>query len=291
MTNKDLTPDDQPTTPITPEAPATAPAAGGQPAQAMHSGAAPVAPDAAPGGAASSYAPTPLTPKRRGRTALIAGGAVLGAAVLVGGGIALGAALSDDDDDDAREASFVADDGRGGEAGNGAGGDSDGSGSNGSSSNGTGSNGTGTGSNGGTTDSMGAASADDLIAVADAASGVASGSVISIDANRDGSWDVQLVGDDGTETEVLVDASGNASVRETDAADGDDTAPQNVLDAATLRTMVDAALAEAEGRIIDIDADDDGRSPFDVSVLQSDRRVVDITLDLDGSVVRTEVDD
>ncbi len=279
MTNKDFTPDDQPTTPITPDAPATAPAAGGQPAQAMHSGAAPVAPDAAPGGAASSYAPTPLTPKRRGRTALIAGGAVLGAAVLVGGGIALGAALSDDDDDDAREASFVTDDGQGGEAG----GNQNGTG--------TGSNGTGTGSNGGSTDSMGAASADDLIAVAEAASGVADGAVISIDANRDGSWDVQLVGDDGTETEVLVDASGNASVRETDAADGDDTAPQNVLDAATLRTMVDAALTEAEGRIIDIDADDDGRSPFDVSVLQSDRRVVDITLDLDGSVVRTEVDD
>lgn len=72
-----------------------------------------------------------------------------------------------------------------------------------------------------------------LDGIAKAAQGVADGEPTAIDANRDGSWDVTLTGAD---------------------------APQNVLDTATLQAMVDAALAEQPGRIIDIDADDDNRS-------------------------------
>ena len=80
-------------------------------------------------------------------------------------------------------------------------------------------------------------------------------------------------------------------MRETEGPDADDRAPQNVLDTATLQAMVDAALAEQPGRIIDIDADDDNRSPFDVSILTGDRQIVEVTLDASGTVLKTELDD
>lgn len=264
MTNSDSTPgtpgtpDDQPTTPISPAA-----------------SAAPAPAPEVPAPETPAPAPAART-KRRGRTALIAGGAVLGAAVLIGGGIAIGAAISDDDDD-ADDFAFVA-----------GGGDDratelvEGSQSQSNSS-------TSPDAAAGDGGTVGAASADELIAIADAASGVAEGAVVSIDANRDGSWDVQLIAADGTERDVRVAADGTAVLRETDADDND--APSNVLDAQTLRTLVEAALGTADGRIIDIDADDDGRSPFDVTVLQADRQIVEITLDVDGSVLRTELDD
>ena len=68
-------------------------------------------------------------------------------------------------------------------------------------------------------------------------------------------------------------------------------AEQRILDAQTLDTMVAAALGEVDGRIIDIDADDDNRSPFDISILTADRQIVEITLDGSGAVIGTEIDD
>ncbi|KAA9089185.1 hypothetical protein [Microbacterium radiodurans] len=215
-------------------------------------------------------------PKRRGRLALIAGGAVLGAALLAGGGVAVGAAIADDDDDDDRASARVDD--RTGTTG--ATGATDAPGT--------------TGTTGTTASAWGAASADELDEVAQAASAVAEGQPVSIDANRDGSWDVTLRGADGGETEVRVAADGSAAVRETEAPDGDDTAPRNILDAATLRSIVDAALAEsaaAGGRVVDVDADDDSRSPFDVTILVADGRTVDVELDAAGAVLRTDLDD
>ncbi|WP_424448434.1 hypothetical protein [Microbacterium arborescens] len=269
----DRTPDDQPTTPLAPT---------GQPS-AEH---APVAPTpAAPTPAAStptdhaaaahtSTEHAPVSPRRRGRrTALLAGGAVVAAALLVGGGAAVGAAVADDDDeDDDRVASLSSSDDRADDA---TGSDRD----------------SAAGAGAGATDAYGAASLDDLTAVADAARAAAEGDIVSLDADRDGRWDVQLIAADGSETGVRVAADGTATVRETEAADADDAAAQNVLDAATLRTLVEAALAEADGRILDVDADDDPRSPFDVSVLTADRGVVDVTLDVDGTVLGTEIDD
>ncbi len=214
--------------------------------------------------------------KRRGRTALIAGGAALGALVLVGGGVAIGSALDDDDDrldgvavsqqgeadgtrvdDTDDDASDVDDD------------------------------------TAATTVSgeFGASDAAALDGIAKAAQGVADGEPTALDGNRDGSWDVTLTGADGSETEVLVGADGQAVVRETEGPDADDRAPQNVLDTATLQAMVDAALAEQPGRIIDVDADDDNRSPFDVSILTGDRQIVEVTLDASGTVLKTELDD
>lgn len=261
----DRTPDDQPTAPLAPSE---------QPS-AEH---APAAPTPA---ASTPTEHAPVTPRRRGRrTALFAGGAVVAAALLVGGGAAVGAAVADDDDeDDDRVASLSSSDDRVDDAtGSDRVDDATGSDRN-------------SAASAGATDAYGAASLDDLTAVADAARGAAEGDIVSLDADRDGTWDVQLIAADGSETGVRVAADGTATVRETEAADADDDAAQNVLDAATLRTLVEAALAEADGRIIDVDADDDPRSPFDVSVLTSDRGVVDVTLDIDGTVLGTEIDD
>lgn len=236
--------------------------------------------------------------KRRGRAALIAGGAALGALVLVGGGVAIGSAL--DGDDDRLEGVAVSQQGAADSAQD-----------------------TSTGTQSGADDSTGGTRADDdatdddrtdddtrddsaattatgefgatdaaeLDGIANAAQGVADGEPTSIDANRDGSWDVTLRGADGSETEVLVGADGQAVVRETEGPDDDDRAPANLLDAQTLATVVDAALAEQPGRVIDIDADDDNRSPFDVSILTGDRQIVEVTLDASGAVLKTELDD
>ncbi|MCO7202827.1 hypothetical protein NH287_04815 [Microbacterium sp. CnD16-F] len=225
--------------------------------------------------------------KRRGRTALIAGGAALGALVLVGGGVAIGSALDDDRLDGVAvsqqgEADGTQDPAAGtqGEADGTRVDDTDDDASDVVDSAATTASG-----------EFGASDAAALDGIAKAAQGVADGEPTAIDGNRDGSWDVTLTGADGSETEVLVGADGQAVVRETEGPDADDRAPQNVLDTATLQAMVDAALAEQPGRIIDVDADDDNRSPFDVSILTGDRQIVEVTLDASGTVLKTELDD
>lgn len=217
-------------------------------------------------------------PKRRGRSALVTGGAALGALLLIGGGVAAGSALADDRDD---QVDSVASSQRSDVA------------STGSTSTAEVSDDTRSDDDVPATASgdFGAASASDLSTIADAAKGVAKGAPTGIDANRDGSWDVSLTAADGAETEVLVRADGTAVVAEAEPAEAADRAPQNVLDAKTLSTMVDAALAERPGRVIDIDADDDNRSPFDVSILTGDRQIVEVTLDASGKVLATELDD
>ena len=211
--------------------------------------------------------PTSAAPKRRRtRGLLIAGGSVLAAALLAGGGIALGAELADEageltssasddrDDDDAREVEGSSDD------------------------------------TAGDLSNLGTDSADDLVAMVDAAAAVGEGEPVSIDLERDGGAEVTLEAEDGAETEVRVDAAGEASVISTEDADSDDTAPQNVLDADAIAAIVAAALAEADGRIVEIDAEDDGASLWDVTVLTAAGEFVHIDLDADFAVVSSSTD-
>lgn len=222
---------------------------------------------------------SPTAPVRekasRKRTLLIAGGAVLAAVVLAGGGAAIGAAVADDDDDDDRVAAGALDRDSEREAGARSG---------------------GAGSDGGQPSlpaDLGATSADELTTIVAAAAAQAEGVAVSIDARRDGSWEVQFEAEDGAETEVRVAEDGTASVVSTDAAEAGDTAPEGALDAVTIDAIVTAALAEAEGRIVDVDLDTDAdtRSPYDVSVLTADRGVIDIELDAAFAVVGTDIDD
>lgn len=272
--NPDQTPEstpDQPTVPLTPAQDASAhPAFDGRPA-APHS--APATASAAP---ASAPAPAPAKPGRK--RALLIGGSIAAAVVLVGGGVAVGAAIGDEfgDDDDRPSMSDGPrhdEDDRGPQGGDDQNDDR------------------GPQQGGGPVTGIGSDSADDLVEIADAARGAAEGDVTSIDAKRDGTWEVTLETAAGDETEVRVDADLATTVVSTDAADGDDTGPTLTLDDDTIRALVAAALDEAEGMITDLDVDDDGVSPYDASVLTSDNRSIDIDFDASFAVVGTDIDD
>ncbi|MFJ2367959.1 PepSY domain-containing protein [Microbacterium sp. NPDC087665] len=273
--NPDQTPEstpDQPTVPLTPaqDAPAqdaSAPTAcDGQPA----------APHNAP--ATASAAPASAAPTKPGRKrALLIGGGIAAAVVLVGGGVAVGAAIGDEfgDDDDRPSMSDGPrhDDDRGPQQGDDQNDDR------------------GPQQGGGPATGIGSDSADELVEIADAARGAAEGDVTSIDAKRDGAWEVTVETAAGDETEVRVDADLATTVVSTDAADGDDTGPTLTLDEDAIRALVAAALDEAEGMITDLDVDSDEVSPYDVSVLTSDNRSIDIDLDASFAVVGTDIDD
>lgn len=266
--NSDQTPEstpDAPTVPVTPTTDA-----------ATHASAAPQPEASAP---ATATAAPPSAPKGRKRALLIGGGA-LAAVLLAGGGVAVGAAIADemDDDDDRPGVS----DGPRHEEGDDRGNDDRGDDRRDDS---------GPQQGGGPVTGIGSASADEIVEIADAARGAADGEVTSIDAKRDGTWEVTLETASGDESEVRVDADLNATVIGTDTADGDDTGPALTLDEATIRSLVAAALDEAEGLITDLDVDDDNTSPYDVSVLTNDNRSIDIDLDSSFAVVGTDLDD
>ncbi|MGW9586269.1 PepSY domain-containing protein [Microbacterium sp. NPDC055455] len=224
--------------------------------------------------------PAPAAPKRRRtRGLLIAGGAVLTAAILAGGGIAIGSAIADEADDAGDAiASAVSDDG------------ADDATDDGSADDGSADDDASDDRASGDLSNLGTDSADDLVAMVEAASGAGEGEPVSIDLKRDGGAEVSLETENGTETEVRVDAAGETSVTSTEEADADDTAPQNVLDADAIAAIVDAALAEADGRIVEIEADDDSTSPWDVTVLTAGGEFIEIDLDAEFAVVATGAD-
>lgn len=257
---------DQPTVPVTP-----APDAAPQATPADSSAAQPAA-----------SAPSETKPGRK--RALLIGGGIAAAIVLAGGGVAVGAAIGDELGDDDRpgmsdgprhgDDDSTDDDRPGAPGGPGERRDDDGP-----------ADGRGPGSG------IGSDSADELIEIADAARGAADGEVTSIDAKRDGTWEVQLVTAAGDETEVRVDEQLTATVISTEKADGDDTGPTLSLDDETIRSLVAAALEEAEGLITDLDVDSDDVSPYDASVLTQDNRSIDIDFTAEFAVIGTDTDD
>lgn len=236
--------------------------------------------------------PEPTAAAKPGRTrALLIGGGIAAAVILTGGGIAVGAAIGDefgDDDDRSSVSDDAHHDGASGDRGDDHGGRGDDHGDQ----RGDRDDDARTGSNGGTAvTGIGTSSADELVAIADAARGTAEGDVTSIDAKRDGTWEVQLTTANGDETDVRVNADLGTSIVSTDAADGDDTGPALILDEATIRSLVTAALDEADGMITDLDVDSDDVSPYDASVLTTDNRSIDIDFDSAFAVVGTDIDD
>lgn len=275
MNDKTPTPDQTPestpdaqTVPVTPTPDAAATAAG--------SGQHPTFPAAEPVPAPGASAPKPGR-----KRALLIGGGIAAAVVLAGGGIAVGAAIGDEFGDDDRASMSDsprhddADDQ--GQRGDDRSDDRD-------------DRGNAPSNDRGPVTGIGSASADELIKIAAAARGAADGEVTSIDAKRDGTWEVQLTTSAGDETDVRVDSSLAASVISTDVADGDDTGPALTLDDQTIRALVSAALAEAEGMITDLDVDGDDVSPYDASVLTTDNRSIDIDFSADFAVVGTDID-
>ena len=208
----------------------------------------------------------PTKPTSGRRKLLVAGGAVVTALLLAGGGIAVGAALADegDDDSDAVSASTVSeqDDDDSHDA------DDDTASAD-----------------------LGTTSADELIEIVEAASSEADGTAVSIDAEPDGSWHVEFRAGSGDETEVRVAPDGTATVIATEAADADAAEPQGGLDAQTLKALVAAALGEVDGKVVDVEVDDDTTGPYDISVVTGDGRTVDLALDADMKVIATDTDD
>lgn len=223
-------------------------------------------------------APEPAQQKKAfpKRTALLVGGGVLAGALLVGGGIAIGGALDDDDDD--RDDRALAGASQSAPANDASPSASPSAGNSGSAQ--------------GATGTADPAELSEIIASASAfaASDGLGGEPTAIDAKRDGGWEVRFEAGNGDETEVYVGTDGALRIVETDPADGDDQGPAGSLDEATVASIVEAALAEADGTITDIDLDDDARSPYDVTVLLADRSTVDIDLDADFAVIGTDVD-
>ncbi|WP_254635352.1 hypothetical protein [Microbacterium sp. GbtcB4] len=232
------------------------------------------APNAAP------EAPAAATPAKPGRKrALLIGGGIAAAVLLAGGGVAVGAAIGDEfgDDDDRPAMEGPRHEGDRGPRGDHRG-DEDARPS-------------GDRGDRGPVTGIGTYDVDELLAIAAAAQDAAEGEVTSIDAKRDGTWEVQLTTSAGDETEVRVDDDLTATVVSTDAADDDDKGPTLTLDEETIRTLVDAALAEAEGMITDLDVDSDDVSPYDASVLTTDNRSIDISFDASFAVVGSDVDE
>lgn len=272
----DQTPDhnaEQPTMPVAPAADAAphAPLTGQHPA------------------APQPVAAAQTEPKPRRKRALLIGGGIAAAVILAGGGIAVGAAVGDEfgDDDDRPSVS----DGPGHDTDDDRPGDREDQREDDRKDTDRDDDGDASSNGQGPATGIGTASADELIEVADAARGAATGEVTSIDAKRDGAWEVQLVTAGGEETEVRVDDKLAATVVSIEAAENDDTAPTLTLDDDTIRSLVSAALAEADGMITDLDVDSDDVSPYDASVLTSDNRSIDIDFSADFAVVGTDTDD
>ena len=246
--------------PTAPTAPTTDPAA---------------APNAAPEAPAATA--TPAKPGRK--RALLIGGGIAAAVLLAGGGVAVGAAIGDEfgDDDDRPAMEGPRHEGDHGPRGDHRGDDD--------------ARPSGDRGDRGPVTGIGTDDVDELLAIAAAAQDAAEGEVTSIDAKRDGTWEVQLTTAAGDETEVRVDDELAATVASTDAADGDDQGPTLTLDEETIRTLVDAALAEAEGMITDLDVDSDDVTPYDASVLTTDNRSIDISFDASFAVVGTDIDE
>lgn len=119
------------------------------------------------------------------------------------------------------------------------------------------------------------------------------GTPTSMEAHRNGSWSVDFEASNGDETTVLVAADGSASVVRTEAADADDAndpAPAGALNAKSIASAIDAALAKANGPIIGIDLDDNPREAYSVQVLNDKGTETEIDLDTKFGVTKVDID-
>ena len=124
---------------------------------------------------------------------------------------------------------------------------------------------------------------DGMLAAASTALTAADGDVVAIEERTDGTWRVEVQGD-GREYEVAVDGSDARVVEEDNDDDGDDLA----LTDDTVRSLVDAATADTDGRVVQVGSDDDR---YSVEVRPSSGPSVELDLDESFQVVDSETDD
>jgi len=110
---------------------------------------------------------------------------------------------------------------------------------------------------------------DAMAAAARTALGAASGTVVGLDRQYDGVWEVDVVAQDGSETQVIVSADGRqVTDQRPDVDDADDLAENQQLLTATVdwAAAIQAGSPELSGPVDDIDlGEEDGRIVWDVS--------------------------
>ena len=135
----------------------------------------------------------------------------------------------------------------------------------------------------------GMSTADEAAAYIDTATGAVSGTPTGIELNQDGSWDVEIMESANSEVTVRVYEDGTTQIVETDQED--DAASLTQEDIARI---FDAALADTNGTIVSISAEDENdedRDAYGVEVLSSDgTQVVELELDINYSVIDREVE-
>jgi uncharacterized membrane protein YkoI len=102
------------------------------------------------------------------------------------------------------------------------------------------------------------------------------------------SWDVEVVTDDGTRTEVTIDAGDGAVLRS--ERDDDDVPPG--IGGTTLVDAVAAALASVPGQVVEAELDDDQPTAWTVEIQRDGGGDTDVLVSVeDGRVLRTAPDD
>ncbi len=124
---------------------------------------------------------------------------------------------------------------------------------------------------------------DGMLDAASTALTAAEGDVVAIEERTDGTWRVEVQGG-GREYEIAVDGSEARIVEEDDDEDGDDLA----LTADAVRSLVEAATNDTDGRVVQIGSDD---NRYSVEVRPSSGRSVELDLDESFQVVGSETDD
>lgn len=124
---------------------------------------------------------------------------------------------------------------------------------------------------------------DGMLDAATTALTAADGDVVAIEERTDGTWRVEVQGG-GREYEIAVDGSDARIVEEDDDEDGDDLA----LTADAVRSLVDAAENDTDGRVVQIGSDD---NRYSVEVRPSSGPSVELDVDESFQVVGSETDD
>ena len=117
---------------------------------------------------------------------------------------------------------------------------------------------------------------------------VGDGEVTDVEQDDDGTYEVEIVLPDGTETDVDLTSGFEVTRTEADDADGAD-ADAAPLDDETRSRAADAALAEVGGgTVVSVEADGTG---YEVEIRSDDGTETDVDLDAEFQVAASEVDD
>jgi uncharacterized membrane protein YkoI len=101
-------------------------------------------------------------------------------------------------------------------------------------------------------------------------------------------WDVEVVQDDGTRTEVTVDASDGSILR----SERDDDGVPSGLDGTPFADAVAAASESVPGQVVEADLDDDHPSAWTVEIRGPGGATTEVLVSLDdGRVLGTAPDD